>query len=121
MHVQWCCLPAGFEQPLAGSGSLGTHRTVEALKHAFALRMNLGEARRQDDLRLSNGALQLHPAVPLPAAGRVAPLPPLTAQALAAPIAACAGDPGPDPNQPFVDMSAVLSSLNDSAFISSLT
>lgn len=41
-----CSITAGFEQPLAGSGSLGVHRTVEALKHAFALRMSLGERRR---------------------------------------------------------------------------
>lgn len=34
---------AGFEQPLAGSGALGMHRLVEAMKHAFALRMNLGD------------------------------------------------------------------------------
>lgn len=43
-----CTLPpcaAGYERPLAGSGSLGVHRTVEALKHAFALRMSLGECR----------------------------------------------------------------------------
>jgi hypothetical protein len=36
---------AGFERPLASSGSVGVHRTVEALKHAFALRMSLGEGR----------------------------------------------------------------------------
>ncbi|KAL4444378.1 hypothetical protein ABPG75_012115 [Micractinium tetrahymenae] len=34
---------AGFDQPLAGSGALGVHRLVEAMKHAFALRMNLGD------------------------------------------------------------------------------
>jgi ClpP class serine protease len=33
---------AGYEQPLAGSGSVGVHRMTEALKHAFALRMSLG-------------------------------------------------------------------------------
>lgn len=39
LHLPYC---AGFEQPLAGSGALGMHRLVEAMKHAFALRMNLG-------------------------------------------------------------------------------
>ncbi|PSC67120.1 gamma-glutamyltranspeptidase 1-like [Micractinium conductrix] len=34
---------AGFDEPLAGSGSLGLHRSVEAMKHGFALRMNLGD------------------------------------------------------------------------------
>ncbi|KAL4420110.1 hypothetical protein ABPG77_000591 [Micractinium sp. CCAP 211/92] len=34
---------AGFEQPLPGSAALGMHRLVEAMKHAFALRMNLGD------------------------------------------------------------------------------
>lgn len=34
---------AGFEAPLAGSGSLGWHRLVEASKHAFALRMSMGD------------------------------------------------------------------------------
>ncbi|EFN58126.1 hypothetical protein CHLNCDRAFT_141865 [Chlorella variabilis] len=62
---------AGFEQPLAGSGSLGVHRTVEALKHAFALRMSLG-------------------------------------------------DPGPDAENPFVNLTAILSALHDSDFMSSL-
>jgi len=33
----------GFELPLAGAASLGYHRVVEAMKHAFALRMNLGD------------------------------------------------------------------------------
>ena len=33
---------AGYAQPLAGTGQLGLHRTVEAMKHAFALRMSLG-------------------------------------------------------------------------------
>ncbi len=33
----------GFPLPLAGAGSLGLHRTLEALKHAFALRMSLGD------------------------------------------------------------------------------
>lgn len=37
------CGCVGFEQPLASSGTLGMHRLVEAMKHAFALRMNLGE------------------------------------------------------------------------------
>lgn len=34
---------AGYELPLAGSGGLGVHRQVEAMKHAFALRMSLGD------------------------------------------------------------------------------
>lgn len=34
---------AGYRLPLAGSGALGAHRLVEALKHAFALRMSLGD------------------------------------------------------------------------------
>lgn len=33
----------GFKIPLAGSSFLGIHRQVEALKHAFALRMHLGD------------------------------------------------------------------------------
>ena len=33
---------SGFRLPLAGSGSTGMQRSVEALKHAFALRMHLG-------------------------------------------------------------------------------
>jgi len=33
----------GYHYPLAGSGSMGIHRQVEALKHAFALRMSLGD------------------------------------------------------------------------------
>lgn len=113
----FCCVAAGFEQPLAGSGSLGTHRIVEALKHAFALRMNLGEAWGLEALPLTAAAA----CFALPAAGQAAPVPPLTAWALAALIASSAGDPGPNPKQPFVDMSAVLNSLNDSDFISSLT
>lgn len=34
---------AGFDRPLVRSGGLGAHRTVEAFKHAFAMRMNLGD------------------------------------------------------------------------------
>eukprot|EP00850_Spirogloea_muscicola_P009647 SM000054S18133 [mRNA] locus=s54:740330:743578:+ [translate_table: standard] len=34
---------AGFKMPLASLGSLGLHRTIEAFKHAFALRMSLGD------------------------------------------------------------------------------
>lgn len=34
---------AGYDLPLAGSGSLGVHRMTEAMKHAFALRMSLGD------------------------------------------------------------------------------
>ncbi|KAL4550318.1 hypothetical protein Ndes2526B_g08473 [Nannochloris sp. 'desiccata'] len=33
----------GYNLPLAGSGSLGIHRAAEAMKHAFALRMSLGD------------------------------------------------------------------------------
>jgi gamma-glutamyltranspeptidase / glutathione hydrolase / leukotriene-C4 hydrolase len=33
----------GYAQPLAGVGALGTHRVVEALKHAFAVRLSLGD------------------------------------------------------------------------------
>ena len=33
----------GYDLPLAGSGSLGVHRMTEAMKHAFALRMSLGD------------------------------------------------------------------------------
>jgi len=36
-------LLAGYDLPLAGSGPLGVHRLVEAMKHAFALRTNLGD------------------------------------------------------------------------------
>ncbi len=34
---------SGYNLPLAGSGSLGIHRATEAMKHAFALRMSLGD------------------------------------------------------------------------------
>ncbi|KAL6776630.1 GGT1 [Auxenochlorella protothecoides x Auxenochlorella symbiontica] len=34
---------AGYDLPLAGSGALGMHRTVESMKHAFAARMSLGD------------------------------------------------------------------------------
>jgi gamma-glutamyltranspeptidase/glutathione hydrolase/leukotriene-C4 hydrolase len=34
---------SGYDLPLAGSGSLGIHRATEAMKHAFALRMSLGD------------------------------------------------------------------------------
>ena len=33
----------GYDLPLASAGTLGTHRTAEAFKHAFAMRMNLGD------------------------------------------------------------------------------
>eukprot|EP00887_Chlorella_sp_A99_P000435 scaffold17.g435.t1 len=33
----------GYRLPLGGSGTLGLHRTVEALKHALAMRMSLGD------------------------------------------------------------------------------
>ena len=38
-------LVSGYARPLASApdGSLGTHRLVEAFKHAFAMRMNLGD------------------------------------------------------------------------------
>lgn len=32
-----------YEVPAGISGPLGTHRLIEALKHAFAVRMNLGD------------------------------------------------------------------------------
>lgn len=32
-----------YDLPLAGAGSLGVHRLVESMKHAFALRMSLGD------------------------------------------------------------------------------
>lgn len=34
---------AQYGFPNGVSGSLGTHRTIEALKHSFAVRMNLGD------------------------------------------------------------------------------
>ena len=34
---------SGYDVPLASAGVLGTHRLTEALKHAFAMRMNLGD------------------------------------------------------------------------------
>ena len=34
---------AGYDLRLPAAGTLGTHRIVEAMKHAFALRMNLGD------------------------------------------------------------------------------
>lgn len=34
---------SGYDLPLAGSGVVGVHRLVEAMKHAFALRMSLGD------------------------------------------------------------------------------
>ncbi|GJP53657.1 hypothetical protein CLOM_g12816 [Closterium sp. NIES-68] len=33
----------GFDLPLASAGPLGVHRVVESLKHAFAVRMHLGD------------------------------------------------------------------------------
>ena len=33
----------GYDLRLPAAGTLGAHRTVEAMKHAFALRMNLGD------------------------------------------------------------------------------
>ena len=44
----------GFREPLAGLGAVGLHRSIEAMKHAFAVRMHLGddhgaqEARNKD-------------------------------------------------------------------------
>ena len=34
---------AGYFAPLGGPNSLGSHRVAEAMKHAFALRMQLGD------------------------------------------------------------------------------
>lgn len=33
----------GFREPLAGLGTVGLHRAIEAMKHAFAVRMHLGD------------------------------------------------------------------------------
>lgn len=33
----------GFREPLAGLGAAGLHRAIEAMKHAFAVRMHLGD------------------------------------------------------------------------------
>ena len=33
----------GFREPLAGLGTVGDHRSIEAMKHAFAVRMHLGD------------------------------------------------------------------------------
>lgn len=56
---------------LPAAGTLGTHRMVEAMKHAFALRMSLG-------------------------------------------------DPGPDANQPFVNVTDVLDAMLSPEFADSL-
>lgn len=34
---------SAFDMPLAALGALGTHRIAEAFKHAFAMRMSLGD------------------------------------------------------------------------------
>jgi gamma-glutamyltranspeptidase/glutathione hydrolase/leukotriene-C4 hydrolase len=39
----WTAEGGSGNKPLASAGPLGTHRTVEAFKHAFALRMSLGD------------------------------------------------------------------------------
>ena len=36
---------SGYESPDAANGNLGLHRLIEALKHMFAIRMNLGDPR----------------------------------------------------------------------------
>ncbi|KDD74433.1 gamma-glutamyltranspeptidase [Helicosporidium sp. ATCC 50920] len=45
LETHFCVPPTSpdYSLPLANSGSLGLHRTVEALKHAAALRLNLGD------------------------------------------------------------------------------
>lgn len=103
---------AGFEQPLAGAGSLGVHRLVESLKHAFALRMNLGGR---------GGGASGGRAPLLPSRARcLPPSTPRTHRLLLHCSPHRAGDPGPDPDHPFVDLTAILSALNTSEFISSL-
>ena len=37
------CACAGYVAPLGGPNSLGSHHVAEAMKHAFALRMQLGD------------------------------------------------------------------------------
>lgn len=34
---------AGWDLPLAGAGALGVHRTIEAMKHVFAIRASFGD------------------------------------------------------------------------------
>ena len=65
------CCGSGYDLRLPAAGTLGTHRIVEAMKHAFALRMNLG-------------------------------------------------DPGPDRNQPFVNVTDVLDAMLSPAFADQL-
>ena len=36
---------SSYESPDAANGNLGLHRLIEALKHMFAIRMNLGDPR----------------------------------------------------------------------------
>lgn len=59
---------AGYEQPLAGSGSVGVHRMTEALKHAFALRMSLGELGRSMHALMQQCIMLLVPHVAAAAA-----------------------------------------------------
>ena len=35
--------PAGFSAPFGGANALGSHHLVEAMKNAFAMRMQLGD------------------------------------------------------------------------------
>jgi len=39
----------GFREPLAGLGPIGEHRALEAMKHAFAVRMHLGDDHGQQE------------------------------------------------------------------------
>lgn len=45
----------GFPLPLASSGPLGVHRTIEAMKHAFAMRMGIGDPNFVDTKGLIEG------------------------------------------------------------------
>ncbi len=65
--LAWCT-SAGYEQPLAGSGSVGVHRMTEALKHAFALRMSLGELGRSMHALMQQCIMLLVPHVAAAAA-----------------------------------------------------
>lgn len=41
----------GFREPLAGMGAVGLHRSIEAMKHAFAVRMHLGDDHGEQEAR----------------------------------------------------------------------